>query len=290
MAADTLKKAIQKARARGNAAPDNMTLFLQQIAREIIAEHAAEIQETVRASLQSEIDTFKTKTAAEARAHLLELIRANFDILRGPQGIPGKQGDGAIVDLEKIARQAAAFVTLPEIDKEEIVQKVIELMPAPDPGKQGEPGKAGSPDGPKDIANKLHAHPTPLLKMEAIIGLPKALREIQRTKKEGSDMLHGGGMTLKAGSGQTLTRNADGTWTLTPASAGVTTLTATETPNGSATVFTFAAATAKPSFIIVDNVWLRAITKAGTVNWTWNAGLKQATFTVPPVDEVLGIV
>lgn len=73
---------------------------------------------------------------------------------------------------------------------------------------------------------------------------------------------------------------------------GFTTLTATEIPSSITPVyiFTFPAAIAQPSFIISDNVWQRAITKSGTVNWTWNTGTKQATFIVPPQDEVLGIV
>jgi hypothetical protein len=74
------------------------------------------------------------------------------------------------------------------------------------------------------------------------------------------------------------------------ASAGFTTLAATETPNGSATVFTFSSATAQPSFIVADNVWLRATTKSGTVNWTWNGGTKKATLTIAPQDEIFAIV
>jgi hypothetical protein len=81
-----------------------------------------------------------------------------------------------------------------------------------------------------------------------------------------------------------------GTITITGGGGGFTALTATETPNGVLTIFTFAAAAAKPSFIIIDNTITQATTKAGTVNWTWNVGAKQATFTIPPNDDVVGIV
>lgn len=63
----------------------------------------------------------------------------------------------------------------------------------------------------------------------------------------------------------------------------------TETPNGVRTVFTFSTSTAQPTFIVSDNAMMQATTKSGTVNWTWNAGLKQATMTIPPQDDIVGI-
>lgn len=71
---------------------------------------------------------------------------------------------------------------------------------------------------------------------------------------------------------------------------GFTTLLPTETPNGSLQTFTFSAATAKPSFIISDNAMMRATAKNGDVNWTWNSGAKQATMTIPPTDDIVGVV
>lgn len=74
------------------------------------------------------------------------------------------------------------------------------------------------------------------------------------------------------------------------AGGGFTSLFATETPNGVLTVFTFSTATVQPSFILSDNVMMRATTKSGTINWTWNAGLQQATLTIPPSDDILAII
>lgn len=71
---------------------------------------------------------------------------------------------------------------------------------------------------------------------------------------------------------------------------GISVLNSTETPNGILTVFTFAGAAAQPSFLVSDNVWMRATTKGGTIQWTWNAGAKTATLTIPPVDEIFAIV
>ena len=70
---------------------------------------------------------------------------------------------------------------------------------------------------------------------------------------------------------------------------GFTVLQPTETPDGSRKVFTFAAATGQPTFIVSDNATMQATTKSGTVNWTWNAGTLQATMTIPPQDDIVAI-
>lgn len=65
---------------------------------------------------------------------------------------------------------------------------------------------------------------------------------------------------------------------------------ATEIPNGTRTVFTFALATAQPSFIVADYAEKPATAANGSVLWTWNAGLLQATMTTPPTEDIYGIV
>lgn len=157
----------------------------------------------------------------------------------------------------------------------------------------GEDGTPGANPEPEDVVTIIKDKK--LLKPEHIDGFEQSITTLfeQFDRAPGRAYLHGGGDTVKAGSNITLTRNADGTTTITSSGgSGFTTLTATETPSAVTPVFTFtfAAATAQPSFIITDNVWQRATTKSGTVNWTWNNALKQATFTVPPQDEVLGVV
>lgn len=91
--------------------------------------------------------------------------------------------------------------------------------------------------------------------------------------------------------GATVTRSPDGVTTVAiTGTGGITVLDATETPDGNTTVFTFAGASAQPSYVVADNVWLRAMTKKGTVNWTWNAGTKAVTLTIPPNDELFAVV
>lgn len=70
---------------------------------------------------------------------------------------------------------------------------------------------------------------------------------------------------------------------------GFTVLQPTETPNGVRTVFTFSAAVSQPTFIVSDNAMMQATSKSGTVNWTWNSGASQATMTIPPNDDIVGI-
>lgn len=102
-------------------------------------------------------------------------------------------------------------------------------------------------------------------------------------------------INLVAGSNMTITDSVvNGLHTITFVStggSGFTKLTATETPNGTTKVFTFSAASAQPSFLVVDGAWMQAVTALGTVNWTWVGGAtKQATLTIPANDDIYAIV
>jgi len=98
----------------------------------------------------------------------------------------------------------------------------------------------------------------------------------------------GGGDIIEAGSNITITR-VNGKRTISSTGgAGFSTLSATETPNEVITEFTFASALAQPSYIVVDNVWMKATTAAGTVNWTWSGTV--ATLTIPAVDDIWAVV
>ena len=75
----------------------------------------------------------------------------------------------------------------------------------------------------------------------------------------------------------------------TTGGSGFTILTATETPNGNLTDFTFPTATAQPSFILADFAQKPAVNADGTVNWTWNNGTKVASLSVPPTNDISAI-
>lgn len=139
------------------------------------------------------------------------------------------------------------------------------------------------------------------LNIEAIRGLKEILTKLEE-KVGGRTTIIGGNHPLSTlpdvnasgiSDGQVLAWSTSlGRWeAVTPSGgAGFTQLTATETPDGTITVFTFAAASAQPSYLIIDNVWMRATTKNGSVNWTWNAGSKQATLAIPPNEDIVGVV
>lgn len=97
---------------------------------------------------------------------------------------------------------------------------------------------------------------------------------------------------IKFGTNLTATRSADGVVTVnaTGGSGGFTVLVATEIPNGNRTVFTFATAAAQPSYLRIDNVWVKAVSSSGKVNWTWASGPLQATLSVPPSDDIEAVV
>lgn len=151
------------------------------------------------------------------------------------------------------------------------------------PGKNGVDGKNAEPiDRDKLIADTIQALvDTP--EWKSMTNLALYSKYDQRWKGSGHLVAAGTNVTIEEVDGQQVISSVGG-------GGGLTALSSTEVPDESTTVFTFPLASAQPSYLIVDNVWMRATTKAGTVNWTWNAGAKQATLSVPPMDEILGIV
>lgn len=161
-------------------------------------------------------------------------------------------------------------------------------------GKDGKAGKDGKDGTTPEIQQVIDAVLKQLskgkaLKVEHVDGLTGSLKQLRDHLKAGG--FRGGGDTVLAGSNITVVANGDGSKTISSSGgSGFTTLTATETPNGVLTVFTFALASAKPSFILSDGVWMEDTAQDSTVNWTWNNGTKKATMTIPPASAIKGIV
>lgn len=286
-----LKEAILKHRGvdETRTTHPDLLVFLREVATDVVQQKLAEIEATVR---------------AEVDARLRAVLEEYVEKIKGEPGDDAQEVDveavatraAALVDHAAIAQKVRATIEVPHIDVDELVRNAAALVPTVDEealearivGKI--PAHAPELDA-KEIVEKIHSIKEPAIKMGAIKGLDVFLRNLQKSMRDqgSGKMNHGGGMKLKAGAGQTLTRNSDGTWSFTTG-GGFSTLAATETPNGTLAVFTFAAATAQPSFVVSDNVIMKATTKAGTVNWTWNSGTKKATLTVPPQDEIYAIV
>lgn len=208
--------------------------------------------------------------------------------LKPEKGEPGKDGESP--SAQEIVRLLKPHLPkgepgrdAPALDEKKIIKEILKKIPIPQDGKDA------------------------IIDHDAIVEkiLGKIIKEKKLSTKHLSDFnegleqtiapirhlatgFRGGGDTVAAGANVSISQSG-GVKTISVTS-GLTKLTATETPNGVLTAFTFSAATAKPSFVISDNVWLQATSKAGTVNWTWNSVSKVATLTVPPVDDILAIV
>lgn len=221
------------------------------------------------------------------REHAQEIARVK-KLQTVNKGDPGK--DAQPLDEKVIEERIFSRIPKPKdgqspiIDEEKIAQKVIQKIPMPKDGKDG------SVDVPKFVDMIIEAiQKGKKLKTEHIDGFENSLSVLRNYVARGS--VRGGGDVVAAGSNITITKNANGNKVISSTGgSGFTALAATETPNGSITVFTFSTATAQPSYLVVDNVWLKATTKSGTVNWTWNNGTKQATLTIPPNDDIWGVV
>lgn len=175
---------------------------------------------------------------------------------------PPQKGQDAKVDYDKVARLAARLIKPKEVDHAAIADSVVELLVK---GKK-----------------KLH--------VKHLDGFAEGLEQTMAPIRSLAAGFRGGGDTVAAGSNVTIT-SVNGVKTISSSGgSGFTQLTATETPNGVLTVFTFALASAQPSFIISDGVWMEATAQDSTVNWTWNNVTKKATMTIPPASAIKGIV
>lgn len=272
--------ATRKASRMPSSSPEDVWKMLMQTAQarlgQMIESMLSEADDTIRERLEEEITKIRPKLDESVKKVLTELVQSGLRGERGPVGPRGPMGS--------VGRQG------PE-----------SKVPGP-AGKNGKHGRDGVPGMPAREAvieygaiaehTAEHLIQTKKLRPEHIDGLGELMqsfwKRMHATSKSG--ILRGGGDIVLAGTGITIARDSVGRSTISVAGTGFTTLVATETPNSGRTVFTFAAATAQPTFIVSDNVWMRATTKSGTVNWTWNNGTKQTTMTVAPQDEIYGIV
>jgi hypothetical protein len=134
--------------------------------------------------------------------------------------------------------------------------------------------------------------------------IPKDIKDIQKLVKKAETYSYGSNLNILSNavaigfatslnfkSGFTVALNPAGYIDITAASSGFTRLAPTQTPNGSRTVFTFATATAQPSYVVSDHALMPATDEDGvTVNWTWSQTNKQVTMTIPPNNGLFGVV
>lgn len=205
----------------------------------------------VEEALEPIVSTLEKNIQKEFSARIDAWLQQHRSSFKGGKGDPG---ENAKVDLKALARSAAkyivtpsaaeiaAYVKLPKIDEGSIVSKVIDKIGFDEDAlferlREKLLNIFIQQEKQEDFAEGVK--PQEKLKISDIQGLEKFLREIMRAKRESSgDMIHGGGMTLAPGAGQTLVRNKNGTWTLTGGSAGLTPIGVTGTIDDSNTTFT----------------------------------------------------
>lgn len=224
--------------------------------------------------------------------HIRQYVAQNVD----KYALKGDPGTNAPpVNEDRIAAKAARLIPPvqhgKDADESLILRKLTAKIPPP---REGPPGKNAVIDHEalaKKVAQKLKTDIK--LKPEHIEGLGEMMesywKKVRAQSKSG--IMRGGGDTVLAGTGITITRDSVGRSTIaSTGGGGFSTLDATETPDGINVVFTFSTASAKPSYIVADGVWTKATGKNGQVNWTWNAGAKQATLNVAPISDIYAIV
>lgn len=230
--------------------------------------------------------TLKARLMSYCEEEMSKMAKSHEQMMKKCDDKMSEMKDGKDADEEKI--------------KEEVIQEVLSKIPEPEPVEEE------TPESVRDMLETLEGEER--LDISAIKGFDKTLEDIKNSK---TVRLTGGKMGVQLyvngvkkglaqyidivqGSNVTISDNlVNGLHTLTISStggSGFTQLSATETPDGSITVFTFSTASAQPSFLVVDNVWMKATTATGGVNWTWNNGTKKATLTIPAVDDIWGVV
>lgn len=120
------------------------------------------------------------------------------------------------------------------------------------------------------------------LSMKHIDGLEQTISAF--SNQLGRGYLHGGGDTVVAGTGVTLTSNSDGTKTISSSITSVGYQAPTGTVDGSNKTFVFASA---PNVIVVDGGQpIRKTQSDGSVNWT---GTTTVTLSIAPTFDVFGL-
>lgn len=213
------------------------------------------------------VDTKLSKTD-ELAGRVQQLIDDTKMISKGDQGVrgfrgfPGRNGEDAVIDIESLIQRIVALIPTPKdgedgddavIDEVSIVKKAAKLVLAnlPEP----KPVKIPKIDHEKlagIVAQQIDEGKIKL-KSKHIEDYedPTKSAEVVLRRFIARGALHGAGDTVKAGTNITLTRNSDGTTTISSSggSSSSPILTATGSINDSNTVFTFATT---PAFVVVN--------------------------------------
>ncbi len=207
-------------------------------------------------------DYFTSTEIDSLVSHIRSIVKDGKDGINGKDGAKGEKGDTPIKGIDYWDKN----------DKEGIIKEVLARMPKQEKAVQVN-HKALASEAIKGVIAENG------IKIDHVEGLTKTLTGLKEYLKLGG--YRGGGDTVAAGTGVTITTNSTGQKVINSSGGGFTTLAATGTVNGTNTAFTF---TQKPTYIVSDHAWYQE-----NKGWTWNAGTLTATMTIPPVDDIFGV-
>ncbi len=239
----TLAEVIAKNKAKKDPL-GGFAYDMREIIRQIADEAVQAAVEDVKSELQAELRSTAKDIAATFDAEDIKGDKGDTVVGpkgekgdRGPEGLPGSDGAKG-----RDGRDGAPG----------------------EKGEQGDQGDAGSPDLPDEVVDKVNAARSKI-KLTAIADLPQTLERLTAMTREGrggkgGQYLHGGGDTVQAGTNITITRNSNGTKTISSTSGGggggslaLVPETPPETVNASRLVFTVSA---EPEYIVADGATL----------------------------------
>lgn len=202
---------------------------------------------------------------------------------RGPQGVPGKDG-----------------INGTSINFNEVIATILSKIPSPKDGRDGKDAKITGEHINKivdKVSRKIPEVKTvdalsvieqiqnmpegKRLSSKHIDGLEQTLSAFRTQMSRG--YLHGGGDTVKAGTGISITVGANGVKTI---NATGTSNSGYQDPTSGALnqpTFTWAIA---PKAIVVDGETLKKVEQGGTVNWT---GTTTTVMTVWPTQSIFAV-
>jgi hypothetical protein len=246
----------------------------------------------------------------------LEEVQNTIEKKVGPKGEDGKTPDvQAIIEhiqsnvkngkdaeltnehLNKLSEIVLNKIPTPKDGKDAIIKKehinsVAELVLQKLPKlKQPKDGKTPEITHEMILGALQNAPEGKKLSHKHIDGLEQTIDARYEQLKARGGYLHGGGVpSLSAGANITLVPKNDGGFTIVGgAGGGFTAYDSTEIPDGTITIFTFPTIPSQPTYLRIDNTLTKAVSKSGGINWTWDNGLKQATLSVPPQDDIEAI-
>jgi len=229
-----------------------------------IGEIAKQLQE-LRDILTQKIEEVD-KTIQETK----QKVQQELSVKKGEQGLKGEAGKNA--DEEAIIKRVISKIEIPEpqyIDEEKLSRKIAKLvldkLPVPQDGKDGKDAEIDH----EKLAGIVSKHiETGKIKITTkhVEGFENAQAVLRNFMVRGS--LHGAGDTVKAGTNVTLTRNSDGTTTIS-SSGGAGGTWHVETPtgviDGANVTFTLSTTPASNSLLLYLN---GAYQTAGGVDYT----------------------